>query len=145
MDRPRKEEALLPDSHVCRKEEKLPRKLIEDDTLAICSLASAAASMILKHSRKKNRKQNCCWRRLICCLKIQLELNVDNLEEEDLVRLRSVSTDKESVLSNPLLIRDHEGVSGRKMSVSEASNVDRVVVLQTLENYCLQTILDELF
>ena len=131
--------------------------LIEEDTFVICHLASAASRMILKDSIKikdKKKRKNLC-RRLLCCLRI--EYNADDVLDDDLDCLRRVSTDKETIKGNPLFIRQDSirshgsirsrngSIRSRKMSVSETTGAERVVVYETVKSYCLSKILDEMF
>ena len=66
------------------------------------------------------------------------------LDDESYESLRTTSINQESVKDNPLLIRKFSK-NGRKMSVSERSELDRAIVYETLRNYSLKSILDETF
>ena len=124
-----------------REREGSDANIFEGETLVICSLASAAAKMILKDSskaKKKRRKQT--FRKLICCLRVDFDGEI--IEEDDLERLKSES----AIKNNPLFIRQKTGSKKRrKMSVSAATDVERIVVYETLKSYCLVNILEDIF
>ena len=118
---------------------------LDKDIKIICTLTAAAASQMIRdqsYVTKPKETGHGLLKRFLCCNRFEMESKP--LDDESYESLRTTSINQESVKDNPLLIRKFSK-NGRKMSVSERSELDRAIVYETLRNYSLKSILDETF
>ena len=120
--------------------------ILERDTNAICSFATAAALQMIRRQSYVSKRNETSKRRFLkrcfCCISTEKELRP--LDDECREKLRTSFSHGDNVRDNPLLIRSRSS-TGRKMSVSEGCEIDRAIVYETLKSYTMKKVLEEMF